>query len=119
MGRHDYTFLVPKTFVCGHGTNRYFGPCSTCNDEAEAERQLERARVRDPAWVIEQAIRRRSRWFDGCAFCVRRPDMVVWSHHEHGCPFVAALAEARIAYGLHLVDVSEGRTVPSPSEGKP
>lgn len=118
MGSRDFAFAMPRTFICAHGTNRFLGPCMPCISEAEAERVRERARVQEPAWVIEEAIRKRRRWFDGCAFCPPSVDLVVHTVHQDDCPFRVALGEARIAYGLHLVDVSEGRASDSPSEVK-
>lgn len=94
-------------FRCRHGVSRY-QRCSACDEEREAREREEEERVQGPAWTIRQAIKKRHRWFDGCAFCPPPADLVIENIHRHDCPFKVAIGEARIAYGLHLVAVSEG-----------
>ena len=98
MSGYHHGMPVPN---CKHGRSLY-ERCHDCVDEREADRQAERARIREPGWVIEQAIQNRRRWFDGCAFCPRPAAWVVRFKHEPNCPFVVGLASAWLAYGTYL-----------------
>lgn len=118
MGSRSFS-VAPIAYFCDHKVNRFLSRCEDCEEKAEVERQAERARVQGPAWVIEQAVKRQLRWFDGCAFCPRSPDLVVHTIHAPECPFMTALAAARNGYGLHLVALSEGRPLPIGDGPKP